>query len=402
MNRLLVTLLTMSLLSAEAGASLNIVNHYSPRNRERPLRSRTDYIILHTTEGPSKGSLNKLRERGEAHYMVDERGKVYRIIDRRRVALHAGRSMWNGKTELDNYSIGIEVAGYHNKPVTGSQVAALKELLSQLQGIYKLRDDRVLCHAMVAYGRPNRWHKKSHRGRKRCGMQFADPDLRARLGLTQVPASDPDVQAGRLVNADDYLAKVLYGSGGRRTQAPATAATGGNIICKNQSAWDVAREAYNRSSTTYIFPDGSKKTGSQIRDWDKIPVGTQVVMSGSQSDNSSQSLCTLGRDGNTASELAGNEYKNATTYYIKPGSGRAVSGDEMTPGAFKTLSKGTRVLIGYKDAGTVSKKNSAYDLCSYRWKLSSTYYLMPDGDLISGANIKESRIAVGTTVFIAQ
>jgi hypothetical protein len=334
--------------------------------------------------------------------MVDERGKVYRIIDRRRVALHAGRSMWNGKTELDNYSIGIEVAGYHNKSLTGSQEAAVKELLSELQSIYRLSDERVLCHAMIAYGSPNRWHKKSHRGRKRCGMQFADPVLRARLGLTQRPSYDPDVRAGRLVNGDEYLAKVLYGSGSQRQLAQTAAGQGGNIILKNQSAWDVAREAYNRSSTTYIYPDGSKKDGSQIRDWDKIPVGTRVVLCGSQSDNISQSLRTLGRDGNTASELAGNEYKNVTTYYIKPGSGLAVRGDKMTSDAFKTLSKGTRVLIGYKDAGTVSKKNSAYDLCTYRWKLGSTYYLMPDGDLISGANIKESRIDAGTTVFIAE
>ncbi len=395
----------MSLLSAEAGAGLNIVNHYSPRNKERPLRSRTDYIILHTTEGPSKGSLNKLHERGEAHYMVDERGKVYRIIDRRRVALHAGRSMWNGVRELDNYSLGIEVAGYHNKPLTSSQVAAVKELVAQLQGIYRLSDERVLCHAMIAYGSPNRWHKKSHRGRKRCGMQFADPDLRARLGLTARPTYDPDVRAGRLVNGDDYLAKVLYGSGSQRRQAQtaqAAAEKGGKIILKNQSAWDLAREAYNRSSTTYIFPDGTKKNGAQIRDWDKIPVGTRVVAGEQQSVNSSRRLRTMGRDGNTASQLAGNEYKNGSTYYIKPGSRQAVRGNAMTSDAFKTLSKGTRVLIGYKQAGTVSTKNSAFDLCSYRWKLSSTYYLMPDGDLISGANIKENRIAVGTAVFVAE
>ena len=91
--------------------ALNIVNHYSPLDRKRAQRPRTDYLILHTTEGPGKGSLSKVHRLGECHYFVDEIGKVFRIIDRRKVALHAGRSMWNGRTNLDNSAIGIEVAG---------------------------------------------------------------------------------------------------------------------------------------------------------------------------------------------------------------------------------------------------------------------------------------------------
>lgn len=405
MKRLLIILLTLLLLTAEAGARLNIVNHYSPRNKERPRRARTDYIVLHTTEGPSKGSLNKLYERGEAHYMVDERGKVYRIIDRRRVALHAGRSMWCGKTGLDNYSIGVEVAGYHNKPLSKSQEKAVKELVAQLQSLYKVKDQDVVCHAMIAYGRPNRWHKKSHRGRKRCGMQFADPTLRARLGLTKKATYDPDVRAGRLVNGDDYLAKVLYGSATQRKQAVSALATNekaGKVISKSQSAWDLARERYNSSGTTYIFPGGTKKKGSEIRNWDKIPVGTRVILGERQRENVSQGLLMLGRDGKTAMELAGDEYKSAKTFYIKPAAGRAIRGDKMKSATFKTLPAGTRVLIGYKYAGSVSKKKSAYDLCSYRWKLSNTYYLMPEGQLISGSKIKESNIATNTAVFIAE
>ena len=99
------------LVSCEGVFALNIINHYSPRNRERPKRRATYYIILHTTEGPKKGSLNKVHARGEAHYFVDTKGRIYRIIDKKRVALHAGRSMWQGRTNIDNYSIGIEMVG---------------------------------------------------------------------------------------------------------------------------------------------------------------------------------------------------------------------------------------------------------------------------------------------------
>ena len=99
----------------------------SPRNKERRLRKATTLVVLHTTEAHAKSSLNKLSERGEAHYCVVENGTVYRIIDRDREAFHAGRSMWNGKEDCDTYAIGIEVVGHHDQAVTLQQLDALKE-----------------------------------------------------------------------------------------------------------------------------------------------------------------------------------------------------------------------------------------------------------------------------------
>ena len=187
-------------------------DYRSPRNKERDLRKATTLIVLHTTEAHAKSSLNKLSERGEAHYCVVEDGTVYRIIDRDREAFHAGRSMWNGREDCDEFSIGIEVVGHHDQAVTLQQLDALKELIARLKRLYSISDVRVVCHSHVAYGAPNTWHKKKHRGRKRCGMLFAMPSVRARLGLTARPASDPDVKAKRLVQVDADLAAVLYGS----------------------------------------------------------------------------------------------------------------------------------------------------------------------------------------------
>ena len=187
-------------------------DYRSPRNKERDLRKATTLIVLHTTEAPAKSSLNKLSERGEAHYCVVENGTVYRIVDRDREAFHAGRSMWNGKEDCDEFSIGIEVVGHHDQAVTLLQLDALKELIARLKRMYSIPDARVVCHSHVAYGAPNTWHKKKHRGRKRCGMLFAMPSVRAKLGLTARPASDPDVKAKRLVQADPELAASLYGT----------------------------------------------------------------------------------------------------------------------------------------------------------------------------------------------
>ena len=214
-GRLLAALLALALCASArlAAAPLVLKDDYrSPRNGERPVRKSTRLIVLHTTEAHAKSSLNKLCERGEAHYCVTEDGTVYRIVDKEREAFHAGRSMWNGKEDCDEFSIGIEVVGHHDKAVTLQQIAALRELVARLTRMYNIPDGRVVCHSHIAYGAPNTWHRKKHRGRKRCGMLFAMPSVRAKLGLAARPAYDPDVKAKRLVQADPDLADVLYGT----------------------------------------------------------------------------------------------------------------------------------------------------------------------------------------------
>ena len=184
----------------------------SPRNPERKMRASTELIVLHTTEAPARSSLNKLSERGEAHFCVTEEGQVFRIVDLNREAFHAGRSMWNGKEDVDKFSVGIECVGYHNKPMPTVQLVAIRNLVRDLKEIYHIPDACVVCHSHVAYGSPNKWQRCRHRGRKRCGMLFAMPTIRRILELKARPAYDPDTRARRLTIGDDYLQKVLYGS----------------------------------------------------------------------------------------------------------------------------------------------------------------------------------------------
>ena len=204
--------LILSLFLLIKGYAIDASNRYrSPRNPERAIRESTRLIVLHTTEAPARGSLNKLSEMGECHFCVTEEGNIYRIVDRDREAFHAGRSMWNGAEDVDRFSIGIECVGYHNKPMPLVQLYAIRDLVHELMSMYRLSDDKVVCHSNVAYGAPNKWQKKKHRGRKRCGMLFAMPSVRRVLGLKTRVARDPDTAAGRLTVGDSELERVLYG-----------------------------------------------------------------------------------------------------------------------------------------------------------------------------------------------
>lgn len=400
-------LLLALLLAVTAGAApavrLQISNQLSPLDRFREKRPRTEYIILHTTEGGGRSSLEKVRRGGLAHYLVRRDGRVQRIIQLEKVAQHTGRSMWNGAQNLDRRAIGIEVVGYHDRPVTDQQVAALKELLRQLQGIYRIPDERVLTHSMVAYGKPNRWHRKSHRGRKRCGMQFADPALRARLGLDRRPLFDPDVRAGRLIEADPYLAAVLYRPEGRPPrQVDPDPAAAGDVITARRSAWDIAREDYDAPSTVYVYPGGRQVRGHQVDDWSRLAKGTRVLLdqplTATPPPGVADDFLTLAAN-QAASRLAGKAYDDYFTVYLLPG-GRVRRGDSMDEGEFRGLPPGTRIFLGYEYAGQVTPGITAYSLCGADYKRPTTVYVLPAGQVVRGDEIREDGIPAGTLVLV--
>ncbi len=321
---LLLTLLLC--LPVSSRAELDISDSGSPKNHARSGRSSTRFIILHTTEGEKKGALAKLRRSGEAHYLVDRAGHVSRIVDKNRVATHAGRSMWNGTAALDQHSIGIEVVGYHNRPVGKAQLRALRELISQLQSLYDVPDDRVLTHSMVAFGTPNRYHRRAHRGRKRCGMNLSTPEVRAALGLASIPSSDPDVEAGRLVFADPKLAQHLYGA---RAKSRASS-----------RSRDRRPSVETHEDLIYVLPTGRIASHAELlaakdgrRLLKRLPKGTRVLRGYENAGRISSRR--------PPSVICGSRWRDPSTLYRLPG-GRLVPGNKVRA---TSLPKNTVVLI---------------------------------------------------------
>jgi N-acetyl-anhydromuramyl-L-alanine amidase AmpD len=341
------------LVASSACAAIKINgSYYSPRNKERDKRPETTLLVLHTTEAPSGSALRKLSEMGECHYCIDEAGRVFGIIDPRRIAFHAGRSMWNGKQEVDNFSIGIETCGYHNKPLSSAQTQSLKELIAAIKTTYKLTDAQVVPHSQIAYGAPNKWQLKSHRGRKRCGMQFAMPTIRAKLGLKSRPTRDPDVAAKRLVVADLALQEVLYGK---------------------MSAFTAPQpQDYEPKSISPLI--GKKPPARPTSGYQTIGVN------------------------NSAQDIAGTAIRSSTTLYVYP-DGRYATGSQLTSGAILKLPYGTKILLDYTLAGTVSSQRPPILICGNKWKSPTTYYIL-NGALIPGNMVKDGKTPSGTPIFI--
>lgn len=380
----------------------------SPRNSERVVRQSTQFIILHTTEAPCPSALNKLVQNGEAHYLIDRNGCIYNIIDINRVAYHCGLSMWNNIKNLDFYSIGIEVEGYYDKDITTAQYLSLKELLYNLKKKFKINDNSILTHSMVAYGLPNRWIKTPHRGRKRCGMLFALHEIRKKLGIKDIPLYDPDVRAGRLTVGDQWLFNMLYAKNYNQPAGYLTVYDMDNaVIDKNRTPWDIAGSSYNSPNTLYIFPDGKKLRGNEIKSWKSIPTGTRVVLEKvpnniiSSVDNNFPQIIEI-KSRKRAKDVIGDIWNESTTWYFLPGVDMPISGDKISSFTSEFLPEGTRIIINYCKAGTITQVKRAFDICSWRWKLPTTIYYVPSPYflLLPGDKINDKSIQVGTTVFL--
>jgi hypothetical protein len=87
------------------------------------------------------------------HYMIARDGTVYRLVDDKNIAYHAGDSkMPDGRTGVNNFSIGVEILNTKTDEYTSAQYQATKDLISYLKGKYGGKMS-VVGHSTIAPGR---------------------------------------------------------------------------------------------------------------------------------------------------------------------------------------------------------------------------------------------------------
>jgi len=140
---------------------MTIIDRPSPNFNERQGGSGPDFLILHYTDmASSEAALARLCDPAaqvSAHYLVDEDGTVYRLVDEDKRAWHAGKSRWKDETDLNSRSIGIEIAnpghsgGYRDFPP--AQMAAVTALCQDIMARRSIPADHVLAHSDIAPAR---------------------------------------------------------------------------------------------------------------------------------------------------------------------------------------------------------------------------------------------------------
>ena len=164
----------------------------SPNQDERPAGMPVDMVVLHYT-GMKTGAeaIARLRDpqaRVSSHYVVEEDGRVFRLVPEVRRAWHAGISYWRGHVALNDRSIGIEIVnpghehGYRDFPVM--QMAAVCDLCLDIFSRHTVLARNVVAHSDIA---PDR--------KEDPGERFDWAGL-AREGVGLWPFGAPDLGTG--------------------------------------------------------------------------------------------------------------------------------------------------------------------------------------------------------------
>ena len=120
-----------------------------------------DILLLHYTgmvdAGQALARMCDAQAAVSAHYMIDEDGAVYRLVDEDRRAWHAGDSFWAGATDINSRAVGLELVnpghefGYRRFP--DAQMDALIALAGDILARHPIPSWRVLGHSDVAPAR---------------------------------------------------------------------------------------------------------------------------------------------------------------------------------------------------------------------------------------------------------
>ena len=138
---------------------MKIRNFHSP-NFDKKKRSNKSIklIIIHYTGMQSeRESLVRLcspKSKVSSHFIISEKGKIYRLVKDNLIAWHAGKSCWGKYKNLNRNSIGIELVNKgHRHNYTNfkkKQVKSLIQICKILIKKYKIKKKNLVGHSDVA------------------------------------------------------------------------------------------------------------------------------------------------------------------------------------------------------------------------------------------------------------
>lgn len=138
------------------GVAINRTKFRSPNFNDRPPGTIIDSLVIHTTEGNWPSDINWLCNPSSGvscHYVISPDALIYAIVDDAKRAWHAGESNYAGRSDYNDFSLGIEVSHMQNQVYAQTMLPALTALCQQLLAAYPIQRTYVVMHRHIAPGR---------------------------------------------------------------------------------------------------------------------------------------------------------------------------------------------------------------------------------------------------------
>ena len=138
---------------------MKIINFYSPNfdKKKRSYKSIKFLVIHYTGMQSERESIKRLcnpKSKVSSHYLINQNGKVYRLVMDNRTAWHAGKSCLGKYKNLNKNSIGIEMANKgHKFGYTNFKKKQLSNLIKICQNLikkYKIKKQNIVGHSDIA------------------------------------------------------------------------------------------------------------------------------------------------------------------------------------------------------------------------------------------------------------
>ncbi len=141
----------------------------SPNYNDRPTGIEVDLLVIHCislplgcygngfvdqyfqntldfSKNPFFGEIKNLKV--SCHFLIDRLGGVTQYVSCLKRAWHAGNSCWRGKSNCNDFSLGIELEGTDSSSFTDAQYKNLTFLTKCIQRNYPISD--IVGHSDIA------------------------------------------------------------------------------------------------------------------------------------------------------------------------------------------------------------------------------------------------------------
>ena len=115
--------------------------------------TKIDMIVIHCVAHDVNGAIESFKQnKVSPHYLIDEKGRIYQLVDEDKRAWHAGKSCWKGEDNLNHNSIGIELCSesFGQEVYPFPQISALIRLCQHIKREYHIKKTRILGHSDIA------------------------------------------------------------------------------------------------------------------------------------------------------------------------------------------------------------------------------------------------------------